>query len=166
MALEKIVSGGQSGVDRAALDAALAAGFRCGGWAPKGRQAEDGVIPARYPLDECGVGGYEERTRLNVRDSDATLILTRGKDPAALGGGTGLTLAWASRLSKPCLIVDLARPADPGGVADWLHGSGVVVLNVGGPRESTVPGIYQAAAAFMTAVLAVVQQRSWPAPRA
>ncbi len=164
--LEKIVSGGQSGVDRAALDAALAGGFACGGWAPKGRRAEDGVIPARYPLDECGVGGFDERTRLNVRDSDATLILTRGKDSAALGGGTGLTLAWASKLSRPSLVVDLAQPVDPDGVADWLQGSGVLVLNVAGPRESTVPGIYDAAAAFMTAVLAVIQQRSWPAPRA
>ncbi len=158
--LEKIVSGGQSGVDRAALDAALASGFPCGGWAPKGRQAEDGVIPARYPLDECGLGGFEERTRLNVRDSDATLILSRGKDPAALGGGTGLTIEWAEKLSKPYLIVDLDQPVDPDGVADWLQGSGAAVLNVAGPRESAVPGIYEAAAAFIKVLLAVIRRRS------
>ena len=84
MALEKIISGGQTGVDRAALDAALAGDFPCGGWAPLGREAEDGIIPQHYPLDECGQSGTEERTRLNVRDSDATLILTKGADPAAL----------------------------------------------------------------------------------
>ena len=83
MALEKIISGGQTCVDRAALDAALAGDFPCGGWAPLDREAEDGIIPQHYSLDECGQSGTEERTRLNVRDSDATLILTKGADPAA-----------------------------------------------------------------------------------
>ncbi len=154
--LEKIVSGGQTGVDRAALDAALAAGFPCGGWAPKGRMAEDGAIPGRYPLDECSIAGYEERTRLNVRDSDATLILTRGK-PA---GGTGLTIEWASKLSRPTLVVDLGGPTDPEGIADWLQGERVGVLNVAGPRENTAPGVYQAAADLMAVLLGIIQQRS------
>ena len=163
MALEKIISGGQSGVDRAALDAALAAGFPCGGWAPLGRQAEDGVIPEHYPLDECGVAGYEERTRLNVRDSDATLILTQGQDPAALvngtgGDGTGLTVEWAAKLSRPYLVVDLDRPADPEDIAEWLQGSGILVLNVAGPRERTVPGIYRSARGFLNALLAIIQR--------
>ena len=153
---EKIVSGGQTGVDRAALDAARQAGLALGGWAPKGREAEDGVIPNRYPLDECGQGGYEERTRLNVRDSDATLILTRG-EPA---GGTQLTVEWADKLSKPTLVVDLAQPTDPDGIADWLEGERAKVLNVAGPRESTVPGIGAAAAAIMKVVLGIIQQRS------
>jgi len=160
VALEKIISGGQTGVDRAALDAALAAGVACGGWAPKGRTAEDGVIPDRYPLDECGQGGYDERTRLNVRDSDATLILTNGQNAAALEGGTGLTVEWAETLSKPHLIVDLSQPSDPDGIADWLQGSGVFVLNVAGPRESTSPGIGQAAFDFITTLLSVIQPRS------
>jgi hypothetical protein len=159
MALEKIISGGQTGVDRAALDAALDAGFPCGGWAPLGRQAEDGVIPCRYPLDECGRGGYEERTRLNVRDSGATLVLTLGKGPATLGGGTLLTLEWAEKLSKPYLVVDLDQAWDPDGVGQWLQGADISVLNVAGPRESTAPGIYQPAVDFITAVLAVIQPR-------
>ncbi len=163
--LEKIVSGGQTGVDRAALDAALAAGFPCGGWAPKGRMAEDGAIPKRYPLDECSIAGYEERTRLNVRDSDATLILTWGAAPEDMMGdtgedGTGLTIEWASRLSKPTLVVDLATPTDTAGIADWLEGERAKVLNVAGPRESTVPGIRAAAAELMAAVLGIIQQRS------
>ena len=158
--LEKIVSGGQTGVDRAALDAALAAGFPCGGWAPKGRMAEDGAIPKRYPLDECSIAGYEERTRLNVRDSDATLVLTRGVAPEDMKGGTGLTVEWASRLSKPTLVVDLAQPTDTEGIADWLQGEGVKVVNVAGPRESTVPGIGAEAADLMAAVLDIIERRS------
>lgn len=158
MALEKIISGGQTGVDRAALDAALAGGFPCGGWAPKGLDAEDGVIPAHYPLDECGQAGSEERTRLNVRDSDATLILTQGKEIAALDDGTGLTVEWASRLSKPYLVVDLNQPTDPDGVAQWLQGASILVLNVAGPRESTVPGIYRSAFEFINALLDVIQR--------
>ncbi len=154
--LEKIVSGGQTGVDRAALDAALAAGFPCGGWAPKGRMAEDGAIPGRYPLDECSIAGYQERTRLNVRDSDATLILTRGEPK----GGTLLTIEWADKLSKPTLVVDLAQPTDTDGIADWLEGGRVKVVNVAGPRESTVPGIGAEAAEVMKAVLGIIEQRS------
>ncbi len=149
LVLEKIVSGGQTGVDRAALDVALAAGFPCGGWAPKGRMAEDGAIPERYPLDECSIAGNAERTRLNVRDSDATLVLSRG-EPV---GGTRLTVEWADKLSKPTLVVDLAQPTDTDGIADWLEGERIKVLNVAGPRESTAPGIGAEAAAVMKAVL-------------
>ncbi len=158
--LEKIVSGGQTGVDRAALDVALAAGFPCGGWAPKGRMAEDGEIPERYPLDECSIAGNAERTRLNVRDSDVTLILTRGEPLEDMGGGTRLTVEWADKLSKPTLVVDLGGPADPGGIADWLQGEGAKVVNVAGPRESTAPGIGAEAAEVMKAVLDIIQQRS------
>jgi len=158
--LEKIVSGGQTGVDRAALDAALAADFPCGGWAPKGRRAEDGPISDRYPLDECDVAGNAERTRLNVRDSDVTLILTRGEPPEEMGAGTLLTIEWASKLSKPYLVVDLDQPVDADGIADWLQGEGAKVLNVAGPRESTSPGITPPAADLMAAVLGIIRQRS------
>ena len=95
--LQKVISGGQTGVDRAALDAARLACLALGGWAPKGREAEDGVIPDRYPLDECGQGGYEERTRLNVRDSDANPVLLRDRPV----GGTRLTIAQAARAGRP-----------------------------------------------------------------
>lgn len=158
--LEKIVSGGQTGVDRAALDAALRAKVPCGGWAPKGRHAEDGVIQDRYPLDECGLSGSEERTRLNVRDSDATLILVRGRPPDDMENGTALTLRWAESLSKPTLVVDLDQSADAHGVADWLAGYGVRVLNVAGPRESSSPGIHDAALEFLSTLLGFIGPRS------
>ncbi len=146
---EKIISGGQSGVDRAALDVALERGIPCGGWAPKGRRAEDGIIPERYPLRETPGEDYRERTRLNVRDSDATLVLT-GNLPQ---GGTLVTIEEAEARGRPHLVVDLFRAPDPGEAARWLRRSGAGVLNVAGPRESTVPGIHQRASRFLKAVL-------------
>src|SRR5262245_54833883 len=92
----KIISGGQSGVDRAALDVALELGIPCGGWCPKGRRAEDGPLPDRYPLDETQTSFYPERTRRNVRDSDGTLILADG----AAKGGTALTIELAEQMQK------------------------------------------------------------------
>ena len=154
---EKIVSGGQTGVDRAALDAALALGLPCGGWCPKGRRAEDGAIPERYPVAETESEAYEERTRLNVGDADATMILVSGP----LSGGTGLTAETAEAEGKPCLVADpLTSSPDPQAVADWLAENRVRVLNVAGPRESTQPGIYQAAADFLTQVLVLTRRPS------
>ena len=149
--LTRIVSGGQTGVDRAALDVAMATGLACGGWLPRGRRAEDGPLPRHYPLRETRTPAYAERTRLNVRDSDATLILTRGTPT----GGTALTAALAQRLGKPCLIVDLAAdPApDPEATRAWLDLHAIDALNVAGPRESTCPGIYHQAAAWLRALL-------------
>jgi hypothetical protein len=146
----RIVSGGQTGVDRAALDVALALGIPCGGWAPRGRRAEDGRIPGRYPLSECASSAYEVRTRLNVRDSDATLILARGKP----SGGTLLTRNLARELARPCLVVDLDRPPEPAAIGRWLQDHGVKVLNVAGPRESSARGIGEEATALLRAVLA------------
>ncbi|MBT7943927.1 MAG: molybdenum cofactor carrier [Alphaproteobacteria bacterium] len=157
--MEKIISGGQTGVDRAALDAARQADMACGGWVPKGREAEDGVIADISPVDECGLGGHEERTRLNVRDSDATLILVLGRSPEDFEDGTPLTVQWADTLSMPYTVVDLGQPTDAQGVVEWLEGSRVQVLNVAGPRESSAPGIYAAALAFMSQVLAVIPPR-------
>ena len=157
--VEKIVSGGQTGVDRAALDVALERAIPCGGWCPEGRLAEDGPIPCRYPLAETGTGGYEERTRLNVRDSDATLILSQGPLPGKTADGTALTLEWAETLAMPCLVVDLSQPADIEGIAEWLGVSAVRVLNVAGPRESTSPGIYAKASEFLSAVLDLIPPR-------
>lgn len=137
--LSKLISGGQTGVDRAALDVAPGAGLQIGGWCPKGRLAEDGVIPMTYPLQETPSPQYAQRTRWNVRDADATLILTRN-DPR---GGTALTIAAARRLHKPYRVVDLATNPAPDTVVSWISQEGITVLNVAGPRESTCPGIYR-----------------------
>ncbi len=137
----KIVSGGQTGVDRAALDVALALGLPIGGWYPQGRRAEDGVIPDRYPLVETPERNYEARTRRNIEDSNGTLILNLGK----LDGGTALTARHARQVGKPCLIVALETGIEPAAFQDWLTANHITVLNVAGPRESQRPGGYAAA---------------------
>lgn len=146
--LEKIVSGGQTGVDRAALDVALALGMNCGGWCPHGRQAEDGTIAPMYPLQETPLGDYAQRTEWNVRDSDGTLILTRGQPV----GGTALTLAFTTQGNKPCLVIDLLERCTQS-VYEWLQHHGIKVLNIAGPRESQQPGIYAEAVIFLEQVL-------------
>src|SRR5215472_15217202 len=99
----RVISGGQTGVDRGALDAALELGVPCGGWCPAGRTAEDGVIPTRYPVTELAGAGYVERTRKNVEDSDGTLIITFGE----ASGGTARTIEFCQELGRPHLIVDV-----------------------------------------------------------
>jgi hypothetical protein len=146
--LTRIVSGGQTGVDRAALDVALELGLACGGWCPRGRKAEDGPIDARYPLAETPWDGYPQRTEWNVRDSDATLILTLGEPDR----GTLLTRQVAEKGKKPCLAVDLAG-ADVGGIRDWLTEHCVSVLNVAGSRESSSPGIHARARELLLCLL-------------
>lgn len=152
----RVVSGGQTGVDRAALDAALALGLACGGWVPHGRRAEDGPLPARYPLREARTAAYGERTRLNVRDSDGTLVLTRG----APSGGTALTVAVARALRRPAVVVDLDDDGDGAAVLAWIEESGFCVLNVAGPRESTSPGIYRQARAYLDPLFAAWLNRA------
>lgn len=145
----KVLSGGQTGVDRAALDAALELGLECGGWCPQGRLAEDGPIPARYPMSETPTAVYAVRTEWNVRDADATLVLSWGEPT----GGTALTIELARAHKKPCLVVDLlGTPSAPAARA-WLSEKVVAVLNVAGPRGSRDPGVYPRAKAFLTAVL-------------
>jgi hypothetical protein len=150
LGLEKIISGGQTGVDRAALDVALALGIPCGGWCPKGRRAEDGRIPDDYPLTESDSATYSDRTKRNVRDSEATLILTRGE----LRGGTLLTQRTAASLGRPCLAVDLNNPGAPAAARGWLIAHGIRVLNVAGPRESQSAGIAALAARLLRELLA------------
>lgn len=145
----RIVSGGQTGVDRAALDVAIAHGVPHGGWCPRGRHAEDGRIPDRYGLREHDSPDYAARTEQNVVDSDATLVLTIGTPE----GGTALTVRLAARHERPCLVVDLDDPPSPGSVVEWFRTNGVGVLNVAGPRESTRPGISGRAAAYLDEVL-------------
>lgn len=147
-----IVSGGQTGVDRGALDAAMALGAHCGGWCPQGRLAEDGIIDARYPLRQLPGGGYLERTRRNVLDSDGTLAVTYG--PAS--GGTAATIECCREFGRPLLVVD-ATVTDPttaaGQVAGFLDRESIRRLNVAGPRASGEPGAYAYAYALVCAVL-------------
>jgi hypothetical protein len=147
--LEKIISGGQTGVDRAALDTAMELGIPCGGWCPQGRRAEDGRIPDHYPLQEASSEDYRLRTRLNVEDSDGTLILSQGTPK----GGTALTLKLARKFNKPFLLVDLARHADPSPVRQWVQNNQVRILNVAGPREGESAGVFEKASAFLLEVL-------------
>ena len=105
--IDKIVSGGQTGADRAALDWALQRGVAHGGWCPKGRLASDGPLPERYLLRETDSAGYRQRTKLNVRDSDATLIFNTG----VLDGGTLQTVRFAQTLGKPHFVVQIDEPA-------------------------------------------------------
>jgi hypothetical protein len=146
-----IVSGGQTGADSAALDWAFAHGIPHGGWCPAGRRAEDGVIDPRYALTETPGKDYRRRTRLNVEDSDGTLILNLGE----LEGGTLETLRFAERLEKPCHVVQLDRAVPQGltfAALEWLRTRRVRVLNIAGPRESKRPGMYAAATAFLDAL--------------
>lgn len=138
LTLEKIVSGGQTGADRGALDAALHAGFPCGGWCPPGRMAEDGPIPNAYPLSEMERGGYRERTIQNVIDSDGTVIIYFGE----LEGGTKQTLLHCVRREKPYKLIDgdeidAERAAYL--VAEFVRANAIATLNVAGPRGSKEP---------------------------
>jgi len=138
--LSKIVSGGQSGVDRAALDLAIELRIPHGGWCPKGRLAEDGRIAEIYSLEETPLEDVDQRTEWNVRDSDATLILTWGV-PA---GGTKWTIECAENQKKPFLIFDIESPVGKDEAEKfhrWLENNSVRTLNVAGPRESLRPGV-------------------------
>ncbi len=146
---KNIVSGGQTGVDRAALDVALELGIPCGGWCPKGRLAEDGTINERYPLRETDSSEYSVRTEMNVEDSDATLIITQGP----VTEGTAKTLELANKYKKSHLVVDLSKAKDPAIVRRWLEFNQVGTLNVAGPRESKTPGIYNKAVEFLRRIL-------------
>ena len=148
--IEKIISGGQTGVDRAALDTALELGIPCGGWCPKGRRAEDGIIPSRYPLQEASSSDYPLRTELNVEDSDGTLILTWG--PPA--GGTLLTLKLCRKHHHPCLLIDLTQGSNVSEVREWIQKNSIQILNVAGPRESEANGIHDRALDFLRMIFA------------
>ncbi|KAA5547237.1 hypothetical protein FYK55_02225 [Roseiconus nitratireducens] len=145
----RIVSGGQTGVDRAGLEAAIAVGIEHGGWCPKGRLSEDGSIPSRYDLVETDSADYPVRTEQNVIDSDATLILYESR----LKGGSLLTRRLASRWQKPllCLKLEAAHPAE---LRAWIDQMRPATLNVAGPRESTSPGIQQRSLEFLLQALA------------
>lgn len=139
----RIVSGGQTGVDRAALDVACAYRIPHTGWCPKGRRAEDGPLSWKYQLQETESKRYAQRTRRNVEDSDATLVINLGD----LEGGTLRTIEIARRLGRPCLIlpVDTMSPDEARTlVQEWLDRLRPKTLNIAGPRESKRPGAYAA----------------------
>jgi len=164
--LDQIVSGGQTGVDRAALDAAAERGVATGGWCPRGRRAEDGRIPDNYPLRETEARSYAVRTEWNVRDADGTLIIVLDE----ISSGTQLTLNVARKLQKPAVVVHL-RPSDSPGlfsdtnslneqldsVVGWLQQHRIRVLNVAGPRGSSHRDVYPEARRFVTALLNLVR---------
>jgi Circularly permutated YpsA SLOG family len=136
-----IVSGGQTGVDRAALDAALSLGSPCGGWCPAGRLAEDGPIPARYPLTELAGADYAAQTRQNVIDSDGTLVVTYGLPSS----GTARTIEFCRQHHKPVLVIEVERSDLERAAQDarrFVAEQNVRRLNVAGPRASNAARAY------------------------
>ena len=153
--IRKVISGGQTGVDRAGLDAAIKAGFPVGGYCPKGRRSEDGTIPDHYPLQELTSSQYNARTEKNVVESDGTLILNKGN----LSSGTKRTHEYATKHLKPCLIVQLEEPIEPAHVIRWIEGQQITTLNIAGPRESKCPeGIYNEAYSYLKKVLTLLKE--------
>ena len=148
----KIISGGQTGIDRGALDAALAAGVECGGWCPAGRLAEDGRIPDRYPLTELPGGGYAERTARNVADSDGTLIIRFGEPQS----GTRATIDCCVDQLKPYVTIDASCSpiaAATSAARAFVKEHAVRTLNVAGPRASEAPEAYNYALKLISALL-------------
>ncbi len=165
--IARIVSGGQTGVDRAALDVAIFLEIPHGGWCPRGRRAEDGPISKVYQLTETGSANYVVRTEKNVIDSQGTLILFRD----SMTRGTALTASFARRHNRPCLAIDIAEMQsadhDDGDAAAWMAGQvgnihtwmvkfGIELLNVAGPRESTTEGISADAHALLMKTFAEI----------
>lgn len=152
MIIKKICSGGQTGVDRAGLDAAIESGVPHGGWCPHGRRSEDGSIPAKYELKETGAPGYLVRTKLNIVCSDATIVFTHGIPRS----GSARTIEIADSLGKPYLHVNLDLSSNNAMfVREWIdklpQGNGV--LNVAGSRESSWEGIGEEVKGIMLLVL-------------
>lgn len=155
MTLEKIISGGQTGVDRGALDAALAAHFPCGGSCPGDRAAEDGAIPLRYPLTPLPGAGYPERTLRNVLDSDGSVIIA----PGSLTGGTRLTKEYCEREARPCMVINAATLSETdaaNAIRRFIHEQRIHILNVAGPRESLWPAGRAFAYEVMRSLLALM----------
>lgn len=150
--VEKIISGGQTGADQAALDFALQSGIPHGGWIPRGRMTENGPLDPKYALRQTSEARYEVRTERNVLEADATLIFHFGP----LAGGSLLTWELAQRHAKPVRAIRLdAGPADPGEIRRWLAERGVRILNVAGSRASHAPQIGPAVREFLSRVFEI-----------
>ncbi|MBN2773930.1 MAG: putative molybdenum carrier protein, partial [Prolixibacteraceae bacterium] len=137
MSCQKIISGGQTGVDRGALDAALETGFFCGGWCPAGRMAEDGSLDKKYPLTEIPEGTYSDRTKKNVEFSDGTIIITNN----VLTGGTKLTYDYAILKNKPVFLLKISQNDNRlqdkiFQINNWINKNQICILNIAGPRKS------------------------------
>jgi hypothetical protein len=148
----KIISGGQTGVDRAALDVALKHGIECGGWCPAGRRDEFGRIPDQYPVQELAVGGFRERTLQNVKDSDGTVIVYPGK----LSGGTVQTVRSCIELQRPHQLIDASKVSRQDAaklIAGFVRKHKIKSLNVAGPRQSEWRAGYDYAAGVLNAFL-------------
>ncbi len=148
----KIISGGQTGVDQAALDCAIALEMEYGGWLPPRRMTETGPLAKRYVMQVMDRGGYPERTRKNVEVSNGTLIISHG----ALRGGSALTEKFAGQCRKPCLHTDLDLQSVDSGthlIQTWLYENEIVILNVAGSRESSDPRIYAETLQLLKSVL-------------
>jgi hypothetical protein len=156
--LERVISGGQTGVDRAALDVALEFGIKISGYCPRGRKAEDGIVPDKYPLMETDSEDYETRTEKNVEISDGTLILNVGQ----LTGGTGVTVGFARKHGKPVFTVQLDRdrPDACEKCRQWLRKNRIRILNVAGPRASKSPGISEQAVEYLRGVFGALGEQS------
>ena len=152
MMIKKIISGAQTGADRAALDFAINNDIPHGGWVPRGRKAEDGIISEHYKVKEAPTSAYSRRTELNVIDSDGTLILSHGE----LSGGSALTKKLAQKYGKPCLHINLNQNPEfqaTVDVAHWINANGIEVLNVAGSRASHDPKIYASTVSILETVL-------------
>ncbi|MAT39085.1 MAG: molybdenum cofactor carrier [Ectothiorhodospiraceae bacterium] len=154
--LRMILSGGQTGVDRGAMDAAMQHGVLCSGWCPAGRASEDGPIPPEYPLQQTPTDDVHERTMWNIRDSDGTLILLDGNPD----DGTRFAIEQCVDQGKPYYLEHLQQSASPDIVANWMRKFKVEILNVAGPRESNAPGVSEKANAFMRDLLAFLASDS------
>lgn len=148
----KIISGGQTGVDRAALDVALVHGMDCGGWCPAGRLDEFGRIPDRYPVQELPHGGFTERTLQNVNDADGTLVIYS----VEFRGGTKQTVRFCVELQRPYQLIDAAKISAEGAaelISDFIRRNKIDILNVAGPRQSEWPEGYAYASRALNAFL-------------
>jgi hypothetical protein len=155
--IRKIISGGQTGADRAALDFAIKQKIAHGGWVPKGRKAEDGTVPHKYRLLEMPTGEYSKRTEKNILDSDGTLIISHG----LLTGGSALTTGFAEHHGKPWIHIDLEATSCPEAarmIREWVRRYSITVLNVAGARASKDPMIYQATMDLLDAALILIRQ--------
>jgi hypothetical protein len=140
--LKKIISGGQTGCDQAALDVAIKRAIEHGGWCPKGRISEYGIIPEKYNLLETESHEVEQRTRRNIEESDGTLVFVP-QLPLEIKDGTRLTIEYAQSLLKPLLIINLSNCDKANEEFDsWLRKHNISIVNVGGPRQSSAEEIY------------------------